>query len=88
MFGTGRRARNATIAGPDSPALPDALRARLFAHSVMDRVWSGAPLDVSEGDATRALAEARRVDDQLAEFYSVMAQQRIAAERGHRVGLP
>ncbi|MHB8533685.1 MAG: ATP-binding protein, partial [Solirubrobacteraceae bacterium] len=66
-----------------SPTLPETLRARLFAHSLMDRVWSGGPIDTDEANDPRAaLAEARRVGDRLAEFYSIMTQERIAQDKG------
>ena len=66
-----------------SPALPETLRARLFTHSLMDRVWSGGPIDTGEADGPRAaLAEARRVGDRLAEFYAIMAQAGIAQGKG------
>lgn len=66
-----------------SPTLPEALRVRLFAHSLMDRVWSRAPIDTDEANDPRsALAAARRVGDRLAEFYAVMTQVRIAQREG------
>jgi DNA-binding CsgD family transcriptional regulator len=55
-----------------SPKLPPALRARLLAHSIMDRAWSGDRENV-DVEAQAALEAGKRIGDRLTRFYAVMA---------------
>ena len=83
LLGSFSAAADELARAAQSRTLPESLRARLFAHALMDRVWSGGRIDTSEGDDPRAaLAEARRVGDRLAEFYAVMTEERIARHKG------
>ena len=70
LQGRFREAAVELAAAATSPHLGPAARARLFAHSVLDRVWGG-DLEKADTDARGALEAGERVGDRLTQFYAV-----------------
>ena len=83
LLGSFTAAADELAAAAESPALSARSRSRVFAQSVLDRLWGGGALDeASAHAATRALAEATHTNDRLGRFYALMAQLTIARGRG------